>query len=83
MGGNVLHNYSLQVDMTVCDHFHELKLFLPEEIYFELAASPEERYLRKFADCSDMELRCIAENSYQPEARWAAVKLLEQRRNQE
>lgn len=83
LGGNVLGNYSLQVEITVCDHCHECKLFLPEEIYFELAASPEERYLREFADCSDIELRRIAESSYQPEARRAAAKLLEQRSNQE
>lgn len=23
LGGNVLRNYSLQVDMTVCDHCHK------------------------------------------------------------
>ena len=72
-------NYSLEVELFVCDRCHECKLFLPEELAFELTRSPEERYLQEFADCSDAELRRIAEKSYKPEARRAAAALLEQR----
>ncbi len=74
-----LEHYSLEVDLFVCDRCHECKLFLPEELAFALTHSPEERYLREFADYSDAELRRIAEKSYKPEARRAAAALLEQR----
>ena len=77
---NSLENYSLEVELLVCDRCHELKLFLPEELAFELTHSPEERYLREFADASDAELRRIAEKSYHPEARRAAAALLSQRK---
>lgn len=76
---NTLDNYSLEAELFVCDCCHELKLFLPEEVAFELTHSPEERYLREFADASDAELRRIAEKSYHPEARRAAAALLNQR----
>lgn len=76
---NSLENYSLEVDLFVCDRCHELKLFLPEELVFELTHSAEERYLREFAGYADEELRRIAEKSYHPEARRAATALLNQR----
>ena len=76
---NSLENYSLEVELFVCDRCHECKLFLPEELAFELTHSPEERYLRDFSDYSDEELRRIAEKSYHPEARRAAAALLSQR----
>ena len=72
---NTFDNYSLEAELFVCDCCHELKLFLPEELAFELTHSPEERYLREFADASDAELRRIAEKSYHPEARRAAAAL--------
>lgn len=75
-----LENYSLEAELFVCDRCHELKLFLPEELAFELTHSPEERYLRQFADASDEELRRIAEKSYHPEARRAAAAILAQRK---
>ena len=77
---NTLDNYSLEAELFVCDCCHELKLFLPEELAFELTHSPEERYLREFADASDAELHRIAEKSYHPEARRAAAALLSQRK---
>ena len=76
---NSLENYSLEAELFVCDRCHELKLFLPEELAFELTHSPEERYLREFANYSDEELLRIAEKSYHPEARRAAAALLNQR----
>ena len=78
-----LENYSLEVDLLVCDRCHECKLFLPEELAFELTHSPEDRYLREFADYSDEELRRIVEKSYHPEARRAAAALLKQRESTE
>lgn len=77
---NTFDNYSLEAELFVCDCCHELKLFLPEELAFELTHSPEDRYLREFADASDAELRRIAEKSYHPEARRAAAALLSQRK---
>ena len=79
LGHNNLENYSLEVNLFVCDRCHECKLFLPESLAFELTHSPEERYLREFANYSDEELRRIAEKSYHPEARRAATALLNQR----
>ena len=76
---NSPENYSLEVELLVCDRCHECKLFLPEELAFELFHSPEERYLREFADFSHEELRRIAKKSYHPEARRAAAALLNQR----
>lgn len=83
LGHNGLNNYSLEVEMFVCDRCHELKLFLPEELAFELTHSAEACYMRKFMNASDVELRRIAESSYQPEARKAAAALLKQRKGSE
>ena len=80
LGHNNLENYSLEVELFVCDRCHEVKLFLPEELAFELTSSPEARCLREFADYSDAELRRIVEKSYRPEARRAAAALLNQRK---
>ncbi len=77
---NSLENYSLEVELYVCDRCRECKLFLPEELAFAWTHSPEDRYLREFADCSEEELRRIAEKSYHPEARRAAAALLRQRK---
>ena len=80
---NSPENYSLEVELFVCDHCHELKMFLPEELAFELTSSPEARYIREFANYSETELRRIAEKSYHPEARKAAAALLKQRNGME
>ena len=69
--------------MFVCDRCHELKLYLPETEFQKLACTPEERYLRKFADYSEVELRRVAESHYQPEARRAAAALLDQQKGTE
>ena len=83
MGPTVYANGSLEIEMFVCDHCHELKLYLPEVEFQKLACTPEERYLRKFADYSEVELRRIAESHYQPEARRAAAALLDQQKGTE
>lgn len=79
LGRDPLRSYSLEVEMFVCQRCCELKLFLPEELAFELTHSAEELCMRKFMDHSDEELRRIVESSYQPEARKAAAALLKQR----
>ena len=83
MGPTVYANGSLETEMFVCDHCHELKLYLPEVEFQKLACTPEERYLRKFADYSEVELHRIAESHYQPEARRAAAALLDQQKGTE
>ena len=83
MGPTVYANGSLEIEMFVCDHCHELKLYLPEVEFQKLACTPEERYLRKFADYSEVELRRIAESHYQPEARRATAALLDQQKGTE
>ena len=83
MGPTVYANGSLEIEMFVCDHCHELKLYLPEVEFQKLACTPEERYLRKFADYSEVELHRIAESHYQPEARRAAAALLDQQKGTE
>ena len=83
MGPTVYANGSLEIEMFVCDRCHELKLYLPEVEFQKLACTPEERYLRKFADYSEVELRRIAERHYQPEARRAAAALLDQQKGTE
>ena len=83
MGPTVYANGSLEIEMFVCDRCHELKLYLPEVEFQELACTPEERYLRKFADYSEVELRRIAESHYQTEARRAAAALLDQQKGTE
>ena len=83
LGHSTPENYSLEVELFVCDHCHELKMFLPEELAFELTSSPEARYIREFANYSETELRRIAEKSYHPEARKAAAALLKQRNGME
>ena len=83
MGPTVYANGSLEIEMFVCDRCHELKLYLPEVEFQKLACTPEERYLRKFADYSEVELRRIAESHYQPEARRAAAALLDQQKGTE
>ena len=80
MGPTVYANGSLEIEMFVCDRCHELKLYLPETEFQKLACTPGERYLRKFADYSEVELRRIAESHYQPEARRAAAALLDQQK---
>ena len=83
MGPTVYANGSLEIEMFVCDRCHELKLYLPEVEFQKLACTPEERYLRKFADYSEVELHRIAESHYQPEARRAAAALLDQQKGTE
>ena len=83
MGPTVYANGSLEIEMFVCDRCHELKLYLPEVELQKLACTPEERYLRKFADYSEVELHRIAESHYQPEARRAAAALVDQQKGTE
>ena len=83
MGPTVYANGSLETEMFGCGRCHELKLYLPEVEFQKLACTPEERYLRKFADYSEVELRRIAESHYQPEARRAAAALLDQQKGTE
>lgn len=79
MGPTPHANASLKMEIFVCDRCLELKMYLAESEFQKLACTPEERYLRKFADYSEVELRRIAASHYQAEARQAANALLDQR----